>query len=226
MDLFGKVAVLSRGTSNVSLALASRFIKEGAKVILIDTNELYLLKKSAEIKASAIVGDLTNRVGVKQTIEQILKKFARIDCFVSLPYFEFASYDSIFENDRAHYSQVDLMSLMYVVKYVFPQMIDQRGGYLVNMVPVNRLLNEFQSGIFSTLTHPRLSFSERMANAHKDSGIKVSVISSDIPVLNEEDFIAMSHFNAENLNVLVDMVITGMQQERFMISSSADRYAA
>lgn len=219
MKLNGKIAVVTGGASGIGLALAVKFIKEGAKVILSDINENALNEKSAEIGAVGIAANVAKEEDVKYLVNKATQIFGHIDLFVSNagvavfgdPYSE--------EKDWDFSWHVNLMSQVYAAKYVLPQMIARGSGYLLNTASAAGLLLEFHSALYSTTKHAAIGFAEWLAATYMEKGIKVSVLcpggvktpmAKDIPALME---------GALEPGQLADIVIDALDKEHFMISS-------
>ena len=83
MELDGRVVVITRGISEIGLALAARCQKEGAIVVLSDTNEKSLLKIADETGEIPIAGDTTQPPDIKSLVDKTRHRFGRIDLFVS-----------------------------------------------------------------------------------------------------------------------------------------------
>ena len=143
MELDGRVVVITRGISEIGLALAARCQNEGAIVILSDTNEKGLLKIAEETGAIPIAADTTWPPDIKRIVDKTRHRLGRIDLFVSnaCPDTLRTSFSNGKEwNDSC---QRDLLSQMYAVKYMLPQMINRKSGYFLNVIPANKQVIQF-----------------------------------------------------------------------------------
>src|SRR4030095_9382373 len=120
MRLDGRVAIITQGTSEFSLALAVRFSGEGAMGVITDKKEKILEKKAAELGVVAMVADVTLKSDIKNIVDKITRRFGRIDLFVSNASFSGLGNSLISEKDRDLCWQSDIMSQMYAAKYVLP----------------------------------------------------------------------------------------------------------
>ena len=220
MNIEGKIAVVTNGTSGIGLALAARFIVEGAVVILSGANEKKLKTRAAQIGATPIVANTTKKEDVKNLVDKATKKFGRIDLFVSN--ICFAGFDNIFstDNNRNACWHLNVMSQMYAAKYVLPQMISRGSGYFLNIIPSAGLEEEFHLPLYSTTKHEALSFAERLVATYRNAGIKVSVLchGSLRPSLESGNQF-MREKNPEP-EVLMDRIIYGIWKEQFLIYST------
>jgi len=207
MQLAGKVVVITRGLSEIGEVLAKGFRRQGAIVVIADANENKLHQKAEEIGAVAIAADLIIKSEVKKLVDKTAQLFGRIDLFVSSASFAEMSCSNLSEKNWNDSYRLNTMSQMYAAKYVLPYMINQKNGYLVNMIPIEGLLKEFRHGMYTTLKHPSLDFAERMAITYKHLGIKVSVLCCD----------CFEHVENIRLQNFTDSVVKGIDQEQFMI---------
>ena len=173
MQFKRKIVVITGGANKFGRALANRLIQEGARVLISDTDEEGLKKIASRTGATVIVANFRQKTELKLLIDKAICIFGRIDVFISNAIIEelFLS-----EGDKAIRWHLNVMAQMYTAKYVLPQMINRGSGYFVNTIPANGLLDEFHLPFYSTIKHPALSFAERLAAAHKNAGIKVSVL--------------------------------------------------
>jgi NAD(P)-dependent dehydrogenase (short-subunit alcohol dehydrogenase family) len=219
MELAGRVVVITRGISEIGLALAVRCQEEGAIVVLSDKNEKSLIKIADETGAIPIAGDTTWPPDIKRLIDKINHRFGRIDLFVSNACPE--TLRTVFSNGNEwdDCCQSDLLSQMYAVKYMLPQMINRKNGYFLNIIPATGLFAEFNLGLYSTLKHPSLSFAERMAAAYKNVGVKVSVVCFEPFLTKIDETVISNKCDAVKLQDLAEQVVLGIRQAQFMIFS-------
>ena len=219
MELDGRVVVITKGISEIGLALAAGCQQEGAIVVLSDTNEKSLLKIAEETSVIPIAGDTTQPADIKRLVDKTMHRFGRIDLFVSNA--SLCTLGSGYSKGRDWNAscQSGLLSQMYAVKYMLPQWINRKNGYFLNVIPATGLFGEYNLGMYSTLKHPSLSFAERMAAIYGNAGVKVSVFCSEPLVRNVDETVTNNKCDAVKLENLAGQVIEGIRQEQFMIFS-------
>src|SRR4030095_5001785 len=217
MELDGRVVIITRGISGIGLALAARCQKEGAMVVLSDTNEKGLLKIADETGVIPIAGDTTHPPDIKSLVDKTRYRFGRIDLFVSNA--SLGTLDTNFSEGRNWNAscQSGLLSQMYAVKYMLPQMINRKNGYFLNVIPATGLFDEYNLGMYSTLKHPSLSFAERRAATYANTGVKVSVLCFEPFVTEVDEPVTNNKCDAVKLQNLAEQAIVGIRQEQFMI---------
>ncbi|WP_113928025.1 SDR family NAD(P)-dependent oxidoreductase [Bacillus sp. P14.5] len=83
--LDNKVAIITGGSGGIGKVTAKKFLKEGAKVVLVDLFEESLIEAKEELKdlgeVVTIQGDVTKEEEVKNYVKETVDKFGRIDIF-------------------------------------------------------------------------------------------------------------------------------------------------
>lgn len=83
--LNGKVAVITGGSSGIGLAIAQRFVKEGAQVVITGRRESELEKASAAIGSgvTTVAGDVSNEADLDALYAKVRTLHGRIDIVVA-----------------------------------------------------------------------------------------------------------------------------------------------
>jgi NAD(P)-dependent dehydrogenase (short-subunit alcohol dehydrogenase family) len=83
--LEGRAAVITGGAGGIGLAAAQAFVREGARVMLVDLDEAALQKTAKEINGSVssyVVADVTQPVDVERYVQVAVSRFGGIDVLV------------------------------------------------------------------------------------------------------------------------------------------------
>jgi glucose 1-dehydrogenase len=85
MRLQGKVAVVTGAARGIGLAIAQRFVKEGAHVALADWLRTEVETEAARLgpAALAVPTDVGDAGAVRQLVERTVERFGRLDCMVA-----------------------------------------------------------------------------------------------------------------------------------------------
>ena len=82
--LQGKVALITGAARGLGLAIAKRFIEEGASVVVLnDLNDEAVEKAAAPLGAVGIAADVSSSAAVKRMFETVAKRFGRLDVLVN-----------------------------------------------------------------------------------------------------------------------------------------------
>lgn len=89
-ELVGKVALITGAASGIGLAIAKRFVLEGARVALVDMNpdklqmaRAEILRQSENASILLVPCDITNEAAVVSALQQIVDHFGRLDVAVN-----------------------------------------------------------------------------------------------------------------------------------------------
>jgi NAD(P)-dependent dehydrogenase (short-subunit alcohol dehydrogenase family) len=85
MRLQSKVAVVTGAARGIGLAIAQRFVKEGAKVVLADWLKAEVEAEAGRLgpAAVAVPTDVGDAGQVRRLVEQALERFGALDCMVA-----------------------------------------------------------------------------------------------------------------------------------------------
>ena len=136
--LDGKVAVITGGSGGIGKVVAERFLKEGAKVTIVDLMQDALddVQKNLEKLGDVLVvkADVTNEEDVKSYVEKTVDSFGRIDIFFNNAGIE-GGFNSIIETSLEDFEKVQKVNVNGVflgLKYVLPIMVKQGSGSVIN----------------------------------------------------------------------------------------------
>lgn len=86
--LKGRVAVITGAARGIGFAVAERFAREGAKLVIADVDEALLATAAAQLKAAGAVvvteaGDLSQQVVAERTVAAAITHFGTLDILVN-----------------------------------------------------------------------------------------------------------------------------------------------
>jgi len=218
-DFKDKVTVITGGASGIGLALAERFAKEGAKVVISDLNEKAVNTKATEIGAVAIVANVGKEEDIKLLVESTLAQFGRIDLFVSNAGIAYPAGIDIAAEKWKQIYDVNVLSHVNAAKYALPAMLERGEGYFLNTASAAGLLVEFNAAPYTVTKHAAVGFAEWLSLNYKHRGIDVSVL---CPAAVKTPMIAGSASlmkYAMDVEQVVEKVIRALAEKRFMIST-------
>lgn len=148
MRLNDKVAIVTGAARGIGKAIADKFVREGARVMITDVRKEQLDATASELRASgtveALVADVTVADDARRIVDETVQRFGRIDVLVNNA--GIASFEPFLEHTEQSWDQtmsVDLKGVFLVGQAVARQMVNQGdGGSIINMASTNGILGE------------------------------------------------------------------------------------
>jgi acetoin reductase-like protein len=136
MQLKDKVAVITGAARGIGKAIAERYAKEGAKVMIADVNEKAANAAATAIgpNAHAVKLDVTDQASIDAMVAATIAKFGGIDILVNnAGLFDLAPIVEITRESYHRVYAVNVEGLLFTLQSVAKQMIEQgRGGKIIN----------------------------------------------------------------------------------------------
>ncbi len=140
-DLNNRVAVVTGGAQGFGLAITERFIEAGAKVVIWDIDENAAKDAIDKVKSENLshqIVDVTNFEIVNKNLEEVEKKYGKIDIFINNAGIAgmnttVAEYPL---NEWKKVMNLNLNSVFYCCKAVVPFMLKNDYGRIVNIASI------------------------------------------------------------------------------------------
>jgi 3-oxoacyl-[acyl-carrier protein] reductase len=149
VKLKDKGAIVTGAARGIGKAIALAFVREGAKVALVDVDKekLEVLKNEIEKeKVIAILCDITKSLEVKAMADQVRKAFGRIDILVNnAGIIRRGTIETVTEEDWDRVIQVNLKGTFNCCKAVVETMKSQRYGKIVNISSIAGKMGDITS---------------------------------------------------------------------------------
>ena len=175
MEIKNKVVVVTGGSGGIGQALASRFIHENAKVvILLDINIDNIESKNDNLISK--ICDVTNEKVLSRIIDEINLQFGLIDIFCSNAGMLSLGNEQTSIEDWNNNWNLHVMSHVFATKKLIPEMLKRGSGYFVNTSSAAGLLSHIDSVTYSTTKHAAIGFAEWIAITYGKQGIRVSIL--------------------------------------------------
>lgn len=143
MKLENKVAIVTGGGGGIGRAIAIRFSREGAAVLLAGPTEEKIKAVEAEIRndggrALAVLTDVADEASVQRMVSGALDEFSQIDVLVNNAGIAgpTALVPDVTREDWDRTFAINLTGAFLCAKYTFPHMIDRRSGCIINITSI------------------------------------------------------------------------------------------
>src|SRR4029079_6094788 len=232
MQLSGKTVIVTGGGSGIGRALCEAFQQAGAKRIIVADMDLQAAERvAAEVGGVALRCDVANEADVQSLIEKTESECGPVDLYCSNAGVALgfaarvdnaaAGPDELWQSSWS----VNVMGHVYAVRNLVPRMKARGGGYFVITVSAAALLTQIGSAIYSTTKHAAVGFAENIAIAHRDDGIKVSILcpqAVDTPLLRGLPSGPQSADGILSPAQVAQAAIQGIERETFLILPHAE----
>ena len=185
LDLRGKVALVTGGTSGIGRTIATALLDEGSQVYAADIN-LSAMQDAPEFavaSAHLVRMDVGDAKVVQQAVDAIVAERGRIDILVNCA--GILKTRSLVESTIADWddvARVNLSGVYYCSKAVLPAMIAQRYGKIINIASVSSAKGGGQFGnvLFGTTKAGVVAMTQGFARELGPHGINVNAISPGV----------------------------------------------
>ena len=220
MDFNGKVIVVTGAASGIGLALATRFVKEGARVITSDRNPDGAVR-AQEIGARFIAADISQEEGVKGIIDDVLAQEGHIDLFCSNAGIAIGAGPETPDKQWDLINRINVMSHVWAARHLLPHFLARGQGYFLNTASAAGLLTELHSAPYAVTKHAALAFAEWLAVTYGDRGIKVSALCPEgvwTPMIENAPILQQTAISTDEL---VEKTLEVLRRESFLVVTHA-----
>ena len=179
-----KVVVITGSTSGIGFGIASKFAKDGAKLVINGfASDSEINKISKDLLALGAVdvlflgGDLSKPLEIDNMFNKIIQKYQRIDVLVNNAGIQFVSPIETFPAEKWEMIiRVDLIAAFYTIKNVIPVMKKQKWGRIINIASAHALVASPFKSAYVAAKHGLIGLTKSVALEVAQDGITVNSI--------------------------------------------------
>lgn len=178
----GKVAIITGGASGIGAAIAKHIARSGARVVLADRQVALAETIAASIRANggdavATELDVRDLASMKRVVADTVARWGGVHLFFNNAGIgvggEAAAYEA---QDWDDTFDVNLRGVAYGIQAVYPVMIQQGTGHIINTASVAGLLPSPLHVAYSATKHAVVGLSKALRVEAKHLGVSVSVL--------------------------------------------------
>ncbi|MCL4427410.1 MAG: 3-oxoacyl-[acyl-carrier-protein] reductase [Deltaproteobacteria bacterium] len=142
IELTGKTAIVTGGSSGIGLSISKVLLTAGAKVIIIDIDEKRFISVKDEIKTISsgfdfYEADIKNSEKISETIQKIISKESKIDILVNnAGIVKDGLLIRMSDEDWLDVINVNLNGMFYITKNVLKHMVKAKSGRIISIASV------------------------------------------------------------------------------------------
>ena len=191
----GQVVVVTGGANGIGKATAELFLELGAQVIAFDREQ-----PSEKTEVDNLLIDLGNLSELHVAIEDIVKKYGRIDVLVNVAGVSLPNNILELEQDKYFTTlDVNLHAPLFLIKHVAKIMVKQEYGRIVNLTSVHGKLSEPSSTAYDISKAGLEAATRTAALEFAEFGVLVNAVapgfvSTRMSIVNGEDELESNWF--------------------------------
>ncbi|WDP90002.1 MAG: SDR family oxidoreductase [Desulfobacter sp.] len=195
LDMSGKIAVISGGSSGIGYGTAELLARQGAVSVILDIDEANGNDAVASItalggKAEFIACNVTSEKDCKSAIDQVTRRHGRIDVlFNNAGVIRRKTVEDLEENEWDLVIDVTIKGAFLLSKYCVPVMAENGGGSIINTGSGWGLKGGNQAVSYCAAKGGIVNMTRAMAIDHGPQNIRVNSVSPgdiDTPLLHDE----------------------------------------
>lgn len=193
--LSGKVAVITGGAGGIGAETAKLFVKEGAKVVLVDLNEekgkaLETDLKAKNAEALFVKANITMEEDVQNIFKEAMDTFGKVDVV-----FNNAGIGRVTPTEELSYEEwrntvnVDLDGVFLVAREAIREMLKSGGGTIVNTASMYGWVGSPGSAAYNAAKAGVLNLTRSLALEYATKDIRVNALAPgyiDTPIIPED----------------------------------------
>lgn len=181
MELKGRVALVTGAASGLGKAIAGRFARAGARVVIADLDADAASRTAREIgtddRALGVAMDVTDEAAVNAGVARVVEAYGGIDVLVSNAGIQIVhALEDFSYVEWKRMMAIHLDGAFLTTRACLPHMYRARGGSLIYMGSVHSKLASVLKAPYVTAKHGLIGLAKTMAKEGAAHGVRANVI--------------------------------------------------
>lgn len=210
-DLTGRVAIVTGAARGIGLAVATRLLAGGARVVLADLDNVEAERQCRRLDASgerAVAGtlDVTAPANVRSLVQTTLDRWGAIDILVNNAGIAGRSLTlpDLTDEDWRSVLDIDLSGVFYCCRGIVPHMLERGYGRIVNIASIAGKEGNPNAIPYSAAKAGVIGLTKALAKEVATRGILVNAVT---PAVIETDI--LSQVSQEHIAYMVSRIPMG-----------------
>ena len=222
MRLEGQVVVVTGAGRGIGAAMARRFAREGARVVVNDLDGAAAEEVAAEIGGHAVPGDAAGAEHAARLVGEARERLGSIDLFCANAGVAEAGGADAPDEAWTRSWEVNVLSHVHAARALLPAWLDRGAGHFVATVSAAGLLTQIGSAPYAVTKHAALAFAEWLSVTYGDRGIIVQAlcpqgVRTDLLARADDRIRALLEPDALTPADVAESVVNGLADGRFLI---------
>lgn len=176
-ELSDKIALVTGGTKGTGKAIAERLSNAGATVIITARNA----PETPNEKLHFISADLSTATGTQKVVEEVLRKFGRLDILVNNlggSETKAGGFAVLTDDDWEQSIHTNLLAPVRLDKGFLPKMIQQKSGVIIHIASIQGKLPLYDSTLpYAAAKAGLINYSKSLSNEVAPQGVRILTVS-------------------------------------------------
>jgi 3-oxoacyl-[acyl-carrier protein] reductase len=180
--LDGKVALITGASAGIGLAIARRFLAEGADIAVVARRGERLAAfadeaRQAGRRCAVIVGDAREETTARQAVQTTLDTLGQIDLLVNNA--GMGIYGPLVETSVDDYDQMmdtNMRSTFLFTRHTVPSMLERGAGTIINVSSMAGVMGFAGEAAYCASKFAQVGFTQALDRELRPRGIKVGVV--------------------------------------------------
>ena len=182
LELKDKIAIVTGGGGGIGGAIALRFAREGAKIVIAEIDAKAAENRIEEITAAggqaiSVITDVTNKSSVQQMVRETVNRWRRIDILVNVA--GGSRIKEVIDIEESEWDDVvnlNLKSVFLCSQAVLPAMLTRKYGKIVSISSIYGFMGNATRASYAAAKAGIAVFTKSLALEVVRDGINVNAI--------------------------------------------------